>query len=107
MKKLLPFLAVALLAGCNLPASVIEQVPTETVMFDEQMPNPETTEEKEMLACRVDRTVPCARTGVMTDGNVVVLMRDADGWMTIADSECMDGTCFAKDDNGVEWTLEP
>jgi hypothetical protein len=107
MKKLLPLLAVLALAACNAPASVIEQVPTEEMAFDQQLPDPATTEEKDMLACRVDGSAPCARTGVMTDGTVVVLMRDADGWITVADSECMDGTCFAKDENGVEWTLEP
>lgn len=62
-----------------------------------------------MLACRVDRSAPCARIGVMTDGNVAILMRTDGGgsWTTVADSTCMDGTCFAKDEHGVEWTLEP
>lgn len=45
----------------------------------------------------------------MTDGNVAILMRTDGGgsWTTVADSTCMDGTCFAKDEHGVEWTLEP
>jgi hypothetical protein len=109
MKKLLPFLAAAVLAGCaSAPASVIETIPTETMVFDGQLPDPATTEEKEMLACRVDGSAPCARIGVMTDGSVVILMRaGGGGWTTVADSECMDGTCFAKDENGAEWTLEP
>lgn len=108
MKKLFPLLAAAVLAGCNAPASVIETIPTETMVFDGQLPDPATTEERDMLACRVDHSAPCAHLGVMTDGNVVILMRtnDGGGWTTVADSTCMDGTCFAKDEHGVEWTLE-
>lgn len=107
MKKLLPLLAVLALAGCNGQASVVETITTEEMVFDQQLPDPAMTEEKEMLACRVDGSAPCARIGVMTDGSVVILMRNESGWMTVADSECMDDTCYAKDENGAEWTLEP
>lgn len=106
MKKLLPLLALAVLAGCNAPASVIETIPTEKMVFEQQLPNPATTQEQDMLACRVDGSVPCARIGVMTDGAVVILMRNESGWITVAHSECAEGTCYAKDENGIEWTLE-
>jgi hypothetical protein len=107
MKKFLPVLAIIALVGCNSQASVVETIPTEKMLFDQQLPDPMKLEEKDMLACRVDGSAPCARIGVLTDGTVVVLMRNESGWVTVAHSECAQGTCYAKDENGIEWTLEP
>ena len=104
MKRLLPLLALtAALAGCGFTASV---TPADPAPVEPASPAG-TGGEREMLRCRVG-TDECARAGVVTDGATVERLRDGSGsWVLAAESECRDGRCVVKDENGTEWTLEP
>jgi hypothetical protein len=106
MKRLLPFLLAALLAGCTLPAAVVPETSESNPVGESEPANPALARERVMLACRVDGS-GCARTGVVTDGIRVERMRTAQGWTMAATSECRGGVCYVMDESGAEWTIEP
>ncbi len=109
MKHLLPLFAIVILSGCSLGATVLTP---ETPASDPPPPAliyPAGFEgESTMLACKMDSRDECVRRGVVTDGTHVERIRnDEGGWTLAAESECRDGHCYVKDENGVEWKLEP
>ena len=107
MKKLLPFLAALLLAGCSLGATVLE--PQDFPPAPPQVVYPAGFEgESTMLACKADSRDECFRIGVVSNGRNVERIRNTEGgWTLIMESECRDGHCHVKDENGIEWKLEP
>jgi hypothetical protein len=108
MKRLLPVLAVLALAGCaRFDATVAPQgVPDRSSASSvaAEPADPAQPYETEMLACRPDGA--CAQHGVLRNAFTVMSMRNDEGsWMGVTASECVDATCTATDEFGVEWML--
>ena len=102
MKRLLPLLSAVALAGCSLGASLTGDLPP-PMIYPAGFAG-----EGSMLLCRMHSTDECVRTEVVTDGAVVTRILGLDGeWLRVKESECRDGHCYAKDENDVEWKLEP
>lgn len=101
MRKLLTFAAAVAFAGCNLTASVTEPAAPAPI-YDAGFKG-----EGSMLVCKMHSTDECVRFDVETDGRIVERIKFGTEWTEMTESECRDGHCYAKDEDGTEWKLEP